>query len=131
MIDHESEIFNRLYDVLKKEFESIEISSEMAIVPAKFPLVIIEQVSNTDVKSLLDSSFEPKFANFVININIYSNLKTGKKLECKKIARVIDEEMHRMNCLREAYAFIPTENRASRLLISYKGQASNKNFYRP
>lgn len=100
MIDIENIVYNTLATVLKADFTGIYTASEQVKAPASFPAVIIEERDNSIDLRGMDGQTAENHARLMYEINVYSNKKSGKKAECKKIFNKIDEEMLSMGFVR-------------------------------
>ncbi len=121
MIDIENELYTRIAQRLRKEFDtlrftSICISGEYVREPAKFPHVTIVQQDN--------SSYEPTMTSLLMfEVNVYSNKLSGKKTECKQIMKIINEEFMDMGFRRTVLRPIPNLYDATiyRMVARYTG----------
>lgn len=131
MVDCENEVYTMIADELRRNFSNLDISGTYVSAPAKFPHVSIEMVDNTIMAKTMDSG-DYEVAITVFEINIYSNKANGKKAECKKIAKVIDNFLLPYNFRR--MALTPVQNMANqniyRLVARYRVATDGKNFYR-
>ncbi len=100
MIDIENEVYNRIAEQLKNEFNSISIYGEFVKSPASFPAVMIEEKANSSYQRTQDSGNLENHASLMYEVNVYSNKKVGKKSECKAIFKVIDDEFASMGFTR-------------------------------
>jgi len=124
MIDIENELYTRIAQRLRKEFDSIHISGEYVREPAKFPHVTIIQQDN--------SSYEPTMTHeevhslVMFEVNVYSNKLSGKKTECKQIMKIINEEFMDMGFRRTVLRPIPNLYDATiyRMVARYTGVVS-------
>lgn len=91
MIQIENEIYTELRALLLANYSGIYVTSEYTPIPDRFPCVFIEEINNYTVS--LNGSNEDEVANVSMEINIFSNLQTGKKSQCKAIMNTIDEHM--------------------------------------
>ena len=109
MVDIENEVFNRVAQTLRKEFEGIQVYGERLAAMSKFPAVILIEDENSrpeGTKSL--SNDTPLSAQLMYTAEIYSNKSVGKKTECKNIRDVVASEMNAMG-FNQTYSD-PTDN---------------------
>lgn len=125
MIDIENELFTYI-----KPFVPATFSAEFIREPASFPFVSMMVKDNTFVNP--DSSGTEKFCRIMVEFNTYSNKKSGKKQECKKIANSIDEAMAAIGFQRIVYSPTPNiDETIFRLTTRYVGVVdTDKNIYR-
>lgn len=128
MIDIENEIFTILADELRENFKPISIVGEYKKTPAKFPHVSIIEFDNGTYKRGMDC--KERHSRIVYEINIYSNLQFGKKEECKKILKVIDDKMLELGFTRTFRRHIPNVEDATihRILVRYYGIVDERKY---
>ena len=90
MIDVENEVFSLIATALRAAYDDIYITGEYVSQPPKFPAVFIVEMDNTVYERGTDSGSIENFANVMYQVDVYSNLNRGKKLECKTIIGMID-----------------------------------------
>lgn len=132
MIDCENEVYTRLAKVLREKFPKIDIASEYVKSPSSFPHVSITQGDSYVPTELQDSGMKENMAVVMFEINVYSNKTEGKKTECKKIVRTIDDELYSMNFRRTAMTPVPNLEDATiyRITARYRVATDGKYFYR-
>lgn len=132
MIDCENEVYTRLAKVLREKFPKIDIASEYVKSPSSFPHVSITQSDSYVPTELQDSGMKENMAVVMFEINVYSNKTEGKKTECKKIVRTIDDELYSMNFRRTAMTPVPNLEDATiyRITARYRVATDGKYFYR-
>jgi len=97
MIDIENEVFNRVAQTLRNEVTGIQVYGERLATMSKFPAVILIEDDNSRIagtKALLNDT--PKSAELMYTAEIYSNLTSGKKTQCKQIREIVAREMNAM-----------------------------------
>ena len=131
MINPENEIYDFLYDALQEEFPGISISDESESVPVSFPHVAIEMSNNTLLFKVMDSG-NYECAICVFHISVYSNKRTGRKQECRKIADFIDNKLVPRNFRRQAMTPIKEKEHPEvyRIDSLYRVATDGKHFYR-
>lgn len=132
MIDCENEVYTRLAKVLREKFPKIDIASEYVKSPSSFPHVSITQSDSYVPTELQDSGMKENMAVVMFEINVYSNKTEGKKTECKKIVKTIDDELYSMNFRRTAMTPVPNLEDATiyRITARYRVATDGKYFYR-
>lgn len=134
MIDIESAVFNQIAVPLRKKFSGIYVIGEIVeTVNERFPAVSIIEKSNTVDKTAIDSGAIENYADLMYEVNVYSNLETGKKQQAKDISKFIDGIFEEMGFIR--IICYPIDNLAEpsiyRIFARYEGKADkNKNIYR-
>lgn len=136
MIDIESDIFNRVANALRNKFNGIYVIGEMVdtvVKKTRFPAVSIIEKSNTIDTTAIDSGSIENYADLMYEVNVYTNLVSGKKQQAKKITRFIDDIFEQMGFVR--IICYPIDNLADpsiyRIFIRYEGKADkDKNIYR-
>lgn len=134
MIDIEQEVFNRVAVALRAEFHGIYVVGETVdTVNEKFPAVSIVEKSSTVDKTAIDSGNIENYVDLMYEVNVYSNLQSGKKQQAKKIIRFINDIFEQMGFVR--IICYPIDNLAKpsiyRIFARYEGKADkDKNIYR-
>ena len=130
MIDPENEVYTRVATELRTQFPKINISGEYINEPSSFPHVSFVLSDNTIIPD--NTTGVQEFAQVMFEVNVYSNKKTGKKTEVKKIMNTIDNEMFLMNFRRTALTPVPNldDGTIYRLVARYVGATDGKYFYR-
>lgn len=135
MIDKSDEVFNRVMDYVMDIMPTLTMenfTSEVVDAPSVFPHIeIVQSESMTDTSGQTDELKENR-ANLTFDITVYSNLKAGKRSQCREIMEHIDSYMHRMNFSRQTITFLPNmmNHSYARLFAKYTVLADENNFYR-
>lgn len=109
MIDIENSVFNTVANALRANFTDISVYSERVESPSSFPSVTIVEDDNYRPSGTVSFTKEPPMsANLTYTVEIYSNLRTGKKAQAKEIREVVDAAMRDM-CFEQTYSN-PTPN---------------------
>lgn len=126
MIDAFNEIYTPIAEQLRTDFPGIFLSGEYIESPPKFPCVTITEADNFTHKGTLDSSHKENHAGLMYEINAYSNLKSGKRAQCRKIMSIIDNEFQSINFVRIMMSEVPNKNDASifRIVARYEAVIS-------
>ena len=129
MTQIENEIFTELKNILTTEYSGIFVTGEYTPTPDKFPCVYIEEADNRTVS--LNGDNKGEVSAVMYEINVFSNLASGRKSQVKKIIKTIDEYMTlrgfmRMSCM-------PTPNMditVYRMTARYAASVFNDTIYR-
>lgn len=105
MIDVENIVFNMIATELRSQFPGINVYSRLTFSPSAFPCVCIEEADNAAYRDTQDSGSMENHAEVMYEINVFSNLQSGAKAECREIFTVIDGIMADHGFTR--YAKIP------------------------
>ena len=100
MIDINNELFTAIATVLRARFDGIFVSNEYVRQPPRFPAVNIEVMDNNVLRSGSDSGDIENYAEVMYQVDIYSNLNKGKRVQCWEIANAVDEQFARFNFTR-------------------------------
>ncbi len=100
MIDHENEIFSYCAKALREVFKGIYVVGETISSPPKFPAVSIIEISNSVYEDSIDCCSYENHIRAMYEIDVYSNLTSGKKKQAKKIMNMIDEKLSELGCIR-------------------------------
>ena len=125
MIDIENKIFNGVATEVQVYFSNAAIYSDAVDVPASFPCVTIQEVSNIVHAKSSDSSALENHAKIKYEFNIYTNLDSGKKSQAKDIQSIIDSVMEGYNFTRTFCSPMPNQDRTIYRIVSrYDGIVS-------
>jgi len=126
MIDIENQVFTMIAEPLRTEYNSIFVTGEWIAKPSTFPCVLIEEKDNYAYERTQDSGSLENHAGLMYEINVFSNLKTGKKLQVKEISSKIDELMLELGFTRIMRTPVPNEEDATiyRMVSRYKAVVS-------
>lgn len=131
MIDIETKIYSPLATALKAEYPDIFVTGEPVPTPGK-PLVVgIVQQDNYMSANKLDNSGRERFATLMFQIDVYSNLQTGKKSKCKEVMGFIDEMMFKLNFTRLSLTPLPSPDTGYyRYTARYRAETDGETMYR-
>jgi len=94
MINHETQVYNKVASKLRDTFENIYISgTESSSLPSKFPSVVIKLEDNPIVTQYSDFQSVENVTEETYYFEVTSNLTKGKEKQCKDIVAVINEVM--------------------------------------
>ena len=114
--DIENELYTTIATELREQFPSIYITGEPLLKPPSFPCVSMVEDDTSTYRRTVDSSGEHHSAVHW-TVEVYSNLTTGKKTQCKEIIKVIDEILTHYNFERISTQPIPNYLDASKYRI--------------
>ena len=126
MIDIENQVFDRVAKRVREQFPGIFMTGEYVSSPSSFPAASLMEMDNSIRETTVDSGSNENHANVMYEANVYSNKKTGKKSECKKIMALIDEEMTAMGFVRFTLTPVPNEYDSTiyRMVARYRAAVS-------
>ena len=129
MIDIENEVFDRVAKRVRERFPNIFMVGEYVKSPSSLPAASLMEMDNSVRGSTVDSGSNENHANVMYEANTYSNKKTGKKTECKKIMALIDEEMLAIGFERVTLTPVPNEYDSTiyRMVGRYRATVSADN----
>ncbi len=100
MIDIEDAVFDAVANVIREQYEGAYVTGEAIVNPPAFPCVTVIEADNSTYERTLDSSAEENHARLMYEINVFSNLGSGKKKQCRAIMALADAEMQRLGFVR-------------------------------
>lgn len=104
MLTLEPYVFSQIAAYLRERFDGIRVVSHEFRQSPTFPVVVIEETSNTILYSAMTDDFKDHYVNLVYTINIYSDLPEGEgKRQMREIAAAIDEWMSAHGLTRHTY----------------------------
>lgn len=100
MIDIESTVFNQVANAFDAVYPNGSRYGEQTTSPPRFPCLTLEQVDNYTYQKSLDAEHQEHDAWVVFEVNVYSNLTSGAKQQCKAIMQLVDEQLQGLNFTR-------------------------------
>ena len=91
MIDVESKVFQKCADAFRAAYPNGFITPEFVPKPPNFPAVSVVEMDNNVDERALDNGNVENAVNVMYQVDVYSNLNTGKKAQAKVIVALIDE----------------------------------------
>ena len=132
MNDIETSVFSPIATTLRTEYPGVSVTGEYVREPSKFPHVSIVESDNYVSTNRRDTASRERYSTVMYEVNVYSDLQSGKKAECRKILNTIDEMMYGMNFTRIAMTPVPNMQNSSvyRLTARYRAETDGTNLYR-
>ncbi len=118
MIDVENRIFNIIYQAALACDNTIYCTTETDNAPPSFPAVYVEFIDNYEPDKFIQSDRKEIFNAVAFNVHVYSSKASGKRAECRKIMKCIDEELSLANYKRTAYGYVYLTDGNSTILSS-------------
>lgn len=97
--DIETDVFDAVATAIESEFSDVFITGEYVHAPEFFPAVSIIEEDNATFLPALDSEGS-HHSQLMYEVNVYSNLKSGRKAQAKAIMQKIDEKMSELGFVR-------------------------------
>ena len=107
MLDFYNQIYTHIATATKTAHASVKVTGEYTRRPAHFPCVTCEEIGNTDIQELFDSSRAEKFARLTYRIQVFSNSQKGKKAEARAIFATVDKAIKDLGFHRTTYTTTP------------------------
>lgn len=129
MIDIETMIFDNVSKKVRETYPKIFITGEYVKSPSSFPCVSLIETDNQILERTRTSSCTENHVQVMYEVNVYSNKKSGKKAECKKIISSIDEWLTELGFTRTMMNPVPNEEDATiyRMVGRYRAIVSKDN----
>ena len=106
MIDVSNEIFDEVAKDLRLAYEEIKVVGEYVAAPSLFPTVTIDEIQN--VPTHLDSAGRNKYAMVTYRVQVFSNLKTGKRRQAREIYARLDDVLQELGLFAVTFTTTPT-----------------------
>ena len=116
MIDVENKIFTDIYNAVIASYPDAFISSVEVLVEPTFPAVFVNIEDSAPTRRYVNSARSEPFRDLTIDINVYSNLPTGRKAQAKGILKIIDTEMTAMGFVQSAMNPLDLTNSENKLI---------------
>ena len=133
MIDIENEVYSEVAKAVEEGMPNAHLASEYVKAPPKFPHASLMEVDNSVFPRSRSSSTNENHALVLYEVNVYSNRRSGKKAECRKLLGIIDERMNQLGFSRTMMNVVPDLYDATiyRLVARYQAVIStNHTIYR-
>lgn len=104
MIDYSNEIFNTVAKDLRSLYSEITVVGEYVEVPAKFPTVTVDEISNTPIH--LDSATINKYAKVIYRSQVFMN-GNGKRKKAREIFDSLDKKLMGLGLTMKTYTTTP------------------------
>lgn len=113
MIDVENRVFQICADPFRAAYPRGFITSEYVAQPPKFPAATVDVKSNTVERRAVDNGSVENAVNIMVEVNVYSNLNTGKKAQAKVITALLDNVLKGHQFIRIFMNPVPNYNDAT------------------
>lgn len=130
MIDIENMLFTKVKKALPK---TVKTGAMYAKSQSEFPYVTLVVVDNTVYESFINSARIENAVDIMVEVNVFSNKISGKKEECKKLMKTVDETLSGLNLVRTFCQPTPNLEDATvyRMTARYRAVVDKKlNIYR-
>lgn len=97
--DIETDVFDAVATTLEAKYGDIFVTGEYVHAPEFFPAVSIIEEDNASYLPALDTEGS-HHSQLMYEVNVYSNLKSGRKAQAKEIMQTIDEKMSALGFAR-------------------------------
>ena len=128
------DIENMLFTTVKKALpETVKTGTMYTQSQSKFPYVTLIVMDNSVYEPFINSARIENAADIMVEVNVYSNKTSGKKEECKKIMKTVDETLSGLNLVRSFCQPTPNLEDATvfRMTARYRAIVdTNSNIYR-
>ena len=100
MIDIESTVFNQVANAFDAQYPNGSRYGEQTTSPPRFPCLTLEQIDSYTYEDSLDDSPTANNDWVIFEVNVYSNLVSGAKQQCKAIMQLVDQQLQGLNFVR-------------------------------
>lgn len=111
MIDVENMVVDTVRKAVIALYPTADIVSEYVDVPSSFPCVSVIEGENSSYFKTKDNDLIDHHINVMYEINVYSNLKSKKKEQAKKIMGVVDTALQNIKFTRTFKQPIPNSDK--------------------
>ena len=123
MIQIDDEILTELSDAVRAIFPDIFITSTLVPAPSSFPCLSFVEQNNATLRRTQTQDVRENHATIMYQIDVFSNKKSGKRGECKKIFEVADIAMQDLGFTRLFLNPVPNLEDASIYRMTGRYQA--------
>lgn len=104
MIDYSNEVFSVVAKDLRSLYSGIQIIGEYVEIPAQFPTVTLDEITNVPVH--MDSGDTNKYARVVYRCQVFCN-GTGKRQKARSIYDTVDRILMGVGLYAKSYTTTP------------------------
>ena len=125
-------VYTPIFNALREEFDGIYVTGEYVDAPPQFPAVSIIEADNYIDTDAISTSPDEVYSIVMFEVEVYSNLKVGKKTQARKILSFIDAILYDLNFTRLSMTPVPNMANTSiyRLTARYRAETDGTTFYR-
>ena len=105
MIDYQNEIFTAIKKAVAAGMPEANVTGQVGADPSRLPCVQAEEIGNLPVE--WDSGAHSEYALLTWRVRAYSNLKSGRIAQARKLLSIVDEAMENMNFTRRTFEPLP------------------------
>lgn len=127
MIDIENQVFTVIATSLRSSFPGINVQGIDTYTPSVFPTVSIEEADNSSYPRTRDTGSNDNHAEVMYEVNVYSNLASGQKSQCKAILSVIDNIMNNLGFTRTGSSHAPANQPTTYRIVGRYAAVVGKN----
>lgn len=95
MIDVENIVLSAVVNALSEEYPQVTVFGTRTAVPAKFPCVMVYEVTNSEATDLSTADRIERFTDVGYTVEIYTN-DAKKKQTAKEIFNIVDDALRRI-----------------------------------
>lgn len=128
----EAKIFDPIATALRTEFDGIYVTGEYVDAPPSFPAVSIIESDNYTDEERMSTHYDEEYSIVMYEVEVYTNLVTGKKKQARDILSFIDAILYDLNFTRLSTMPVPNMANTSiyRLVARYRAETDGKLIYR-
>lgn len=128
----EAKIFDPIATALRAEFDGIYVTGEYVDAPPSFPAVSIIESDNYMDEERMSTHYDEEYSIVMYEVEVYTNLATGKKKQAKDILSFIDAILYDLNFTRLSTTPVPNMANTSiyRLVARYRAETDGTLIYR-
>ena len=132
MIDVEKEVYTPIAQAIRSQYEGASVEQEYVRKPSAFPHVTIIETDNYTTVRNQDTSRTEKYSTIMYEVNVYSNLHSGKKTQCRSIMSLIDDMMAERNFTRISMTPVPNmeDSTIYRITARYRANTDGTRMFR-
>lgn len=128
MIDVEKEVFTRAATAVRAIAPDVFVTGEYVRTPPNFPCVSITENNNRPLVVTQSTSSMENHAVLMYEVNVYSNLKSGRKSQCRSLVEAVDNAFAKMGFTRIMLNPVPNLDDATvyRVVARYEAVVDKK-----
>jgi len=94
VIDIESKVVDTIFNAVKSEYPSVDVTTGFDEVNAIFPCVVIQEVNNSPLRRTMTDDCAENHSRIEYEVSVYTDTAGTAKTEGKAIFEIVDTALH-------------------------------------
>lgn len=131
MKDIEPLVFDEFCTYIFNEYPDMDVRNEIMMTPETFPMVCVEEISNTTDQTTIDSSSNENYVNVGYEVRVYVHPIHGKRRKAREIMSYADAWFISKGFIRTNTSFIFfNDGTKMQVICQYSAKTDGTTIYR-